>query len=162
MFKKFLFAALAATCFSGCVKSGAPEQNCNYDACSFVAPGSEVISVENYLAANNITTAVKHCSGAYYIIDARGAGTTPTICTFINANYVGKLTNGTIFDQGTFQQPLQLGQLVRGWVNTIPLIKKGGKIRMFLPPSLGYGSQANGSIPANSILIFDVELTFVQ
>ncbi len=162
MIKSFLLAVVMVISFSGCLKDEEPKQNCEYDACAFKAPASEILEVENYLASNNITTAVQHCSGAYYIIENEGTGSIPNVCSFINANYVGKLTNGTIFDQGTFQQPLQLGQLVRGWVNTIPLIKKGGKMRMFLPPSLGYGNQANGPIPANSILIFDLELTYVQ
>ncbi len=162
MNKSFLFALVLVASLSGCLKgSEGAEQNCNYDACAVVAPTSEIQSVQTYLTDNNIT-ATQHCSGAFYIIDAAGTGATPNICSFINASYVGKLTNGTVFDQGTFQQPLQLGQLVRGWINTIPLIKQGGKIRLYLPPSLGYGSQANGPIPANSILIFDLELTLVQ
>jgi FKBP-type peptidyl-prolyl cis-trans isomerase FkpA len=162
MMKSFLFALVLVAGLSGCLKgSEGTEENCNYDACAFVAPTSEIQSVQTYLTDNNIT-ATQHCSGAFYIIDVAGTGATPNICSFINASYVGKLTNGTVFDQGTFQQPLQLGKLVRGWINTIPLIKQGGKIRLFLPPSLGYGSQANGPIPANSILIFDLELTFVQ
>ncbi len=162
MIKSFLFALVLFVSLSGCLKgSEGTEQNCDYNACSFVAPATEIAAVQTYLTDNSIT-ATQHCSGAFYIIDAAGSGATPNVCSFINANYVGKLTNGTVFDQGTFQQPLQLGQLVRGWVNTIPLIKQGGKIRLYLPPSLGYGSQANGSIPANSILIFDLELTFIQ
>lgn len=162
MIKSLLFAVIVIVSLSGCLKgSEGTEQNCNYDPCSFVAPTTEITSVQTYLTDNNIT-ATQHCSGAFYIIDAAGTGAIPNICSFINASYVGKLTNGTVFDQGAFQQPLQLRQLIRGWINTIPLIKQGGKIRLYLPPSLGYGSQANGSIPANSILIFDLELTFVQ
>ena len=43
----------------------------------------------------------------------------------------------------------------------IPMIKPGGKIKLYCPPSLAYGNQANGTIPANSILIFEVELVGV-
>jgi FKBP-type peptidyl-prolyl cis-trans isomerase FkpA len=80
----------------------------------------------------------------------------------INVNYTGRLTNGTVFDQGTFPQPYKLYDLIRGWTSTLPLIKQGGRMRLFIPPSLGYGARAIGSIPANSILVFDVELTFVN
>ncbi|HZH99925.1 MAG TPA: FKBP-type peptidyl-prolyl cis-trans isomerase [Flavisolibacter sp.] len=108
-------------------------------------------------------TAEQHCSGLFYIIDAAGSGGTPTICDYIVAKYKGNFTNGNVFDQGQFSSPIQLNNLIAGWKNGIPLIKKGGKIRLFIPPSLGYGSQAypstsNPVIPANSILIFEVEL----
>jgi FKBP-type peptidyl-prolyl cis-trans isomerase len=50
---------------------------------------------------------------------------------------------------------------VQGWANGIPLLKEGGTIRLFIPPSFGYGNQPYGPIPANSILIFDVTLNTV-
>jgi FKBP-type peptidyl-prolyl cis-trans isomerase FkpA len=55
-----------------------------------------------------------------------------------------------------------LNNLIVGWVNGIPYVKPGGKIRLYIPPSLGYGSAANGPIPANSILIFEIDLVAVQ
>jgi FKBP-type peptidyl-prolyl cis-trans isomerase FkpA len=55
-----------------------------------------------------------------------------------------------------------LGQLIVGWQKGLPLISSGGKITLYIPPSLGYGSAAAGSIPANSILIFDIELISVS
>jgi peptidylprolyl isomerase len=51
-----------------------------------------------------------------------------------------------------------LGRLIKGWQEGIPLISIGGKITLYLPPSLGYGAVAQQNIPANSILIFDIEL----
>ncbi|HEY0057714.1 MAG TPA: FKBP-type peptidyl-prolyl cis-trans isomerase [Flavisolibacter sp.] len=165
MMRKLLLCSIVFVLLAGgCAKD---EQECraDYDPCSFVAPASEIQAVQSYLAANNLT-AVQHCSGVFYIIDAPGTGAAPDICSMINTNYVGKLTNGQVFDSGTFQENIQLGGLIRGWVNTLPLIKKGGKIRMFIPPSLGYGNREVGTppntIPANSILIFDIELTVVQ
>ena len=49
-----------------------------------------------------------------------------------------------------------------GWQYGIPLVKAGGRIMLYLPPSLGYGAQTVGSIPANSVLIFDITLQSVQ
>jgi FKBP-type peptidyl-prolyl cis-trans isomerase FkpA len=98
----------------------------------------------------------------FYIIQSAGTGTKPTACSYINANYTGKLTNGYVFDQGSFPQPYQLTGLIRGWTNTIPLIQNGGRIHLYIPPSLGYGNATVSSIPPNSILIFDVQLTSVQ
>jgi len=75
-------------------------------------------------------------------------------------NYVGKLTNGTIFDSGN-NVSFSLGGLITGWQEGIPLIAPGGSITLYLPPSLAYGSRATGSIPANSNLIFKIDLKSV-
>jgi len=158
---KILLFVFALVTFSSCLKDNNNADPCAYDACATVAPAAEVQAVENYLTLKGIT-ATKHCSGVYYVIDNPGTGKNPNICSGINVKYTGQLTNGTVFDQGEFPRLYQLGELIKGWVNTVPLIKQGGKIRLFIPPSLGYGSQAAGSIPPNSILIFDIELTVVQ
>jgi FKBP-type peptidyl-prolyl cis-trans isomerase FkpA len=78
--------------------------------------------------------------------------------------YVGKLTDGTVFDQtqGSNTFSTYLYNVIRGWTNGLPYIKPGGKIHLYIPPTLGYGSQAIGTIPGNSILIFDVELIAVN
>ena len=137
---------------------------CNYNPCEVVAPASEVTQLESYLASASIT-ATKHCSGVYYVIDAPGSGgETPTICSIVSVKYKGQLTNGTVFDQATTAVSFQLGGLIESWKKGIPLIKTGGKIRLYCPPSLAYGSQdirdgsGNVVIPANSILVFEIEL----
>ncbi len=87
----------------------------------------------------------------------------------ITVNYVGALENGTVFDASakhggpaTFQ--IGVGQLIKGWDLGIPGMKIGGKRKLIVPPSLGYGSQniGNGLIPPNSTLVFEVELLAVQ
>ena len=141
---------------------------CNYDACAISAPASEVIQLESYLSSAGITTATKHCSGMYYSIDAAGSGSTATICSYVGVKYTGMLTNGSIFDQSTTPVNFQLGGLIEAWKKGIPLIKPGGKIKLYCPPSLAYGSQeirnSSGAviIPANSILIFEIELVAVS
>jgi FKBP-type peptidyl-prolyl cis-trans isomerase len=70
--------------------------------------------------------------------------------------YVGTLLNGTKFDASTISYPLS--QLIVGWQIAVPLIGKGGRIKVVLPSSLGYGAQAAGPIPANSPLYFDITL----
>lgn len=160
----FLFASIAfVALFTGCLKKENDDPCESYNGCSVRAPESEIQQVRSYLVSNNITTdTVQHCSGVYYIITNPGTGRNPSACSFIGATYTGRLTNGTIFDQGSFSELIKLTRLIRGWTNTLPLIKQGGSIRLFVPPSMGYGNQANGSIPANSILVFDVQLTAVQ
>jgi len=72
------------------------------------------------------------------------------------------LIDGTTFDQtGSSAVTFQLGQLISGWQLGLPLIKPGGKIKLYLPPTLGYGSRTVGSIPANSILIFEISLVAI-
>jgi FKBP-type peptidyl-prolyl cis-trans isomerase FkpA len=158
MVTKFLFAILIIASFSGCIKSTGTK--CTYDNCLIKAPASEIQAVQNYLTSQNITNAVQHCSGLFYIIDNPGTGKSPNACSAIDVTYTGSLTNGTVFDSGNFQSGL--GSLIIGWRNGIPLIKAVGKIRLFIPPSLGYGAQANGTIPANSILIFSIDLNAVE
>jgi FKBP-type peptidyl-prolyl cis-trans isomerase FkpA len=100
-------------------------------------------------------------SGLYYVIADSGIGTTyPNLNSYLYVYYKGYLTDGSIFDQNTAGQPLQifLNQTIAGWKEGIPKIKKKGKIKLLIPSALGYGSTVQTDIPANSVLIFDVEL----
>jgi FKBP-type peptidyl-prolyl cis-trans isomerase FkpA len=162
MRKSLLGGILAIFVFmSGCNKE--KEQGCPFSDPNVTVPASEITALETYLASKNITNAVKDPRGFYYSISTPGTGATATLCSSITINYAGKLTNEIIFDQtnGT-PRTFTLGQLISGWIEGIPLIKEGGRILLYLPPSLGYGSQAVSSIPANSILIFDIDLIQVQ
>jgi FKBP-type peptidyl-prolyl cis-trans isomerase FkpA len=161
MIRTIIFSLFILLSFSSCLKSSG-NSKCEYDACGVVAPANEIADVQAYLTANSITGAVQHCSGVFYKIESAGSGAKPTPCSYINANYTGKLTNGNVFDQGSFPQLYQLKGLIRGWTNTVPLIQNGGKIHLYIPPTLGYGNSSVSSIPPNSILIFDIELTVVQ
>lgn len=154
-----LFFLISLSIFLSCSKNKGAE-NCNYDDCAFVAPATEVQALETYLSANNII-ATKHCSGLYYRIESAGTGKTPTVCNDVSVRYKGQLTNGVVFDSRTDPITFSLNGLIVGWKNGIPLIKEGGKIYLYLPPSLGYGNQPVGSIPAGSILVFEIDLVSV-
>lgn len=161
--KKFFLIALVAIAFAGCGKDEEP--NCDYNECGTKAPDSEIQSVQAYLTANGIV-ATQHCSGLFYAIDQDGTGAKPNICNAVSVYYEGKLTNGTVFDKGV-QRPntpasFRMGGVVTGFTNGLMQMKIGGKIRLYIPPSLGYGSQQYLTIPGNSILIFTVELLGVQ
>ena len=155
MLKKFLVGFVLVASLAGCLK-GENNSTCTYDPCSIKAPASETQAVQDYLTANNITNAQQHCSGFFYIVDKAGKCRTPNACNYVNANYTGTFTDGSTFDQGTAD--FGLTQVIVGWTNGVPLIKEGGRIRLFIPPSLGYGKDPYHSIPGNSILIFDVTL----
>jgi peptidylprolyl isomerase len=82
----------------------------------------------------------------------------------VTMHYTGKLENGSVFDssvtRGTpFECTIGVGQVIKGWDQGVPQMKKGGKATFTIPASLGYGAQgAGGVIPPNATLIFDVEL----
>ncbi len=85
----------------------------------------------------------------------------------ISVHYTGTLTNGTKFDssvdRGTpFEFTLGSGQVIQGWERGFTGMKVGGKRKLVIPPALGYGASPQGSIPANSTLIFEVELLDVK
>lgn len=87
----------------------------------------------------------------------------------VTVNYVGSLTDGKVFDasanHGTtgFTFNLGTGQVIKGWDDGIVGMKEGGKRTLVIPASLAYGTQAIGDIiPANSDLVFQVELLKVQ
>ncbi|HVF81668.1 MAG TPA: FKBP-type peptidyl-prolyl cis-trans isomerase [Flavisolibacter sp.] len=159
--KKIWLGIMVVAGLAGCIK-GDDEPSCTYNECGLVAPSSEIQAVQSYLSANSIT-ATQHCSGMFYTIDKQGTGTAPTPCNVVVFNYKGKLTNGTVFDS-TSTTPLsyELSRLVTGFKNGLPLLKTGGKMTLYIPPTLGYGSMQQGPIPANSVIIFNVELLGVQ
>ena len=159
--RKLLLPIFIFLFFIGC---GKKDTVCNFNDSTVVAPSSEVASVQAYLSSNNIT-ATAHPSGLYYQIIAQGGGTSVVnLCSNVSVTYVGKLSNGTIFDQTSPNSPVtfQLGQVIVGWQKGVPLINSGGTIRLFIPPSLGYGNRVQGPIPANSILIFDITIVGIS
>lgn len=85
--------------------------------------------------------------------------------------YTGWLSDGTLFDQSKVNSKGQTeaisftigsNQVIAGWSQGIAGMKQGGKRRLIIPAEFGYGANASGIIPANSLLIFDVELVQVQ
>jgi FKBP-type peptidyl-prolyl cis-trans isomerase len=160
--KKYLFALLIAAVAAGCGK-----EKCEYNECAVVAPASEIQSLQNYLTANNIT-ATQHCSGIFYTVEQPGNGDWPAACDRATVRYQGRLTNGTIFDPrggsgaAMSTADFQLNGLITGFTNGVLQIKEGGKVTIYIPPSLGYGSRQAGDIPPNSNLIFTVELVAIH
>jgi hypothetical protein len=81
--------------------------------------------------------------------------------------YKGWLTNGTLFDESKTNSQGQIeafpftigsGQVIKGWDQGVAGMKVGGSRRIVVPPAAGYGSRTQGPIPANSVLVFDVQL----
>lgn len=96
-----------------------------------------------------------------------GTGAEAVSGKMVTVNYTGTLTDGTKFDSsydhGTpFSFNLGAGEVIAGWDQGFNGMKVGGKRKLTIPPSLGYGAQAIGAIPPNSTLIFEVELLKVE
>ena len=100
-----------------------------------------------------------------------GTGTEAVAGKSVTVNYTGTLTDGTAFDSNTdpkfghvtpFTFNLGGGEVIQGWDEGVAGMKIGGKRKLTIPASLGYGAQSVGTIPANSTLIFEVELLKVE
>ncbi len=97
----------------------------------------------------------------------RGNGKMPVKGDTVVAHYTGTLLDGTKFDSSVdrgkpFEFKLGMGQVIKGWDDAFAQMKVGDKATITVPPELGYGPRAMGSIPANSTLKFDVELVNVK
>ncbi|MFA5098914.1 MAG: FKBP-type peptidyl-prolyl cis-trans isomerase [Candidatus Paceibacterota bacterium] len=107
--------------------------------------------------------------GLQIIDEVIGTGAEAKAGDIVSVNYIGTLENGKKFDSSydrnqPFSFTLGIGQVIRGWDEGVAGMKIGGKRKLVIPPALAYGSQevGNGLIPANSTLIFEVELLGVQ
>lgn len=119
-------------------------------------------AIKKYVADNKLN-ATRTGSGLFYVIDSQGTGNNPVRSSNVTVVYKGYLLSGSVFDQSKstgFSTPLT--QVIEGWTEGLQYFKKGGKGKLLIPSALGYGARATGSIPANSVLIFDVELLDVQ
>ena len=162
MKKWFYVLALFGLAFSGCKK----DEGCKTPAPTITASAAEKTNLQNYLLANSITATEKN--GMFYVISAQGTAASPNLCSKITVDYVGKLINGTSdgaqFDASQPNSPFtsNLSNLIQGWQVVLPLVKAGGTVTLYIPPSLGYGAQASGPIPANSYLKFVITLKAVN
>ncbi len=146
-------------CNSSCLKEGYQTFTCNATLPQVSVPAGELQAVEAYLAQQGIKDAVKYQNAFYYKIETPGTGNRPTLCSNIVIYFQGKLIDGTTFDQtGNTSMTYAFANVITGWKLGISLIKAGGKIKLYLPPTLGYGNSFSGNIPANSILVYEISL----
>lgn len=122
------------------------------------APPKE--QIEAYVKKNNIKGEFTP-SGLFIAIEEPGTGKDfPKPSNTVKAEYNGYLLNGQVFDASKPGQPIEfpLSGVIPGWTEGLQKLKKGGKAKLIIPAELGYGSREAGSIPPNSILVFDVKL----
>ena len=124
------------------------------------------IGVE-YLAQNAQQEGVKStASGLQYKVLTKGTGTThPTAESNVTVHYHGTLIDGSVFDSSVDRGEsisFVLNQTISGWNEGVQLMVEGDKFRFYIPSDLGYGDRDVGTIPAGSLLIFDVELISIN
>ena len=134
--------------------------------------------INNYLAENNIEAETTE-SGLRYTVHVQGDGPKPTRGQMVEVDYTGQFLSGKVFDTSNAQRAqeagvfnpgrnyepyafaLETGSVIQGWHIGIAQLNVGTKATLYIPSSLGYGSRG-GRIPANSVLVFDVELVAIQ
>ena len=118
---------------------------------------------------SNYPNAAQTDSGIRYIIQKQGRGDKPAPGKTVRVNYTGKLLSGTVFDSSDVQgKPLEFqagtGRVIQGFDESVLDMKTGERRLIIIPPELAYGDRAmgNGIIPANSFLIFEMELVEIR
>ena len=94
-----------------------------------------------------------------------GTGDTPKATDKVKVHYTGTLIDGTKFDSSIDRgEPITfpLNGVIKGWGEGLQLMKVGGKARLVIPPSLGYGADGQGPIPPNAKLVFEVQLISIE
>ena len=97
-----------------------------------------------------------------------GEGSEVVKYNIVTVNYTGWLTDGTKFDsslnpgRSPFRFTVGGGQVIKGWDEGLIGMKAGGKRKLTIPPSMGYGNQDMGVIPPNSTLIFEIYLLIIE
>jgi FKBP-type peptidyl-prolyl cis-trans isomerase FklB len=100
-------------------------------------------------------------TGVQYEVITQGKGAKPKASDTVKVHYQGTLTDGSVFDSSIQRgEPasFRLDQVIPGWTEALQLMPVGSKYRLTLPPELAYGEQGAGPIPANAVLVFEVEL----
>ncbi|MDP6169958.1 MAG: FKBP-type peptidyl-prolyl cis-trans isomerase [Candidatus Marinimicrobia bacterium] len=100
-------------------------------------------------------------TGLQYRVITEGDGASPVQTDRVKVHYAGKLIDGSEFDSSYERgEPTEFGlnQVIKGWTEGLQLMKVGSKYEFFIHPKIAYGSRPRPSIPANSVLIFEVEL----
>lgn len=101
-------------------------------------------------------------SGLGYRILNEGTGSKPFPGARVRMNYIGRLKDGTVFDQSREPVEFRIGGMIPGMSAAAQMLGTGGKGVFFIPPKLGYGGQQVAGIPPNSGLIFEIEMAAVN
>lgn len=114
--------------------------------------------IQEYLQNMGLTSS-KTDEGLHYIISQQGTGEFPNSISNVTVAYKGYYTDGSVFDESTTSGvTLNLQNVIEGWTIGIPKYREGGNGILLIPSALAYGTSGSGSVPGNTVLIFDVHL----
>lgn len=118
------------------------------------------IDHEPYVIADSSKIQVLEGGVQMYIVE-EGQGAIPTPTSKVIAHYHGMLTDGTVFDSSFDRgetSSFSLNGVIKGWTVSLSQVRCGSKVKLIIPPEMGYGANGRPSIPPNATLIFDVDL----
>ena len=125
-------------------------------------------TIQEYIKKNNLK-AEKTANGVYYIITKPGTGPKAQAGQVVSVKYTGKLLDGKVFDSSEkhggapFEFPLGQGRVIPGWDEGVAQLNKGAVATFIIPSWQAYGGRGAGNdIPADAILLFDVELVDIK
>ena len=103
-------------------------------------------------------------SGLAYQVLKEGNGNAPAATDMVQVNYVGKLIDGTVFDESKGKPAeFRVDGVIKGWTEILQLMKPGGKVKVVIPSDLAYGARYAGEkIPPFSTLVFEIELVKIM
>jgi len=138
--------------------SAPPQLSAAVDTSKTLAEGQAFLA-KNAKAPGVVTTA----SGLQYKIVTSGpkTGKSPKLGDIVKVHYEGKLLDGTVFDSSFERKQAAIMPaegLIPGWLEALPMMHVGDEWTLWIPASLAYGDRAAGPIPANSVLVFRLQL----
>ncbi len=117
---------------------------------------------KDFLAENATKPGVQvSSSGLQYQVIKEGTGSMPVDGDSVTVNYRGTLIDGTEFESSfETNSPVtfNVDEVIPGWTEGLKMMKEGASYKLFIPAELGFGAMGGGPVPANSVLIFDVDL----
>lgn len=159
MTKRFCVAIAATLCLAGCSK--------DEPTAAAPAAGSTPPAPAAAAAASKTSEMQTTASGLKYQVMQKGTGTvSPKATDTVKVHYHGTLLDGTVFDSSVQRgEPISfpLNRVIPGWTEGLQLMKVGDKFKFEIPPNLAYGPNSpSPKIPANSTLVFEVELLGIE
>ncbi|CAM2008736.1 FKBP-type peptidyl-prolyl cis-trans isomerase [Acanthopleuribacter pedis] len=120
------------------------------------------VKAEKFLAENQKKDGIQTMeNGIQYKVLTQGSGEKPTAESRVKVHYRGRLIDGKEFDSSYKRNKpaeFRLNGVIKGWQESLVEMPVGSKWEVFIPPALGYGERGTPNIPANSLLIFEIEL----
>lgn len=163
-FVPILFAFAVGLSFTSCLNDNDDDyqnyfdQLDTYQEAVYEQYQTDSLLIVDYINTTDSIAVYDSTSGIFYHIIDQGTENGPNSYSTIKIKYKGMLLDGTIFDQTDDETSFYLRNLIVGWQVGLPLIGEGGKIILYLPSYYGYGTSEQSNIPANSVLVFEIEL----